>query len=71
MNEIYTLTVFLDRKYVSSVKTPNKKAMIDLLNSTDNNMKDFGYKRVSTEKVRINKPDHTYVTNYSLCYTRI
>ncbi len=71
MNDVYTLTIFLDRKCMSSATAFNKSKMVDLLNSTDNNMKDLGYKRVSTKRVRISKPDHTHVTNYSLCYTRV
>lgn len=71
MNETYTLTIFLDRKCMSTATAFSKPKMIDLMNAADNDMKDLGYRRVSTKRVRMSKPDHTHITNYSLCYTRV
>lgn len=68
MNETYTITIFLNGKYMSSVTACDKPKLIDLLNATDNNMKDLGYKRVGTAKVRIGRKR---LTNYSLNYTRV
>ncbi len=71
MNEIYTLTIFLDRKYMSTATVFKKSIIFDLLALTDNNMRKLGYKGVYIKKVRTNKPDRKKITNYSLCYTKI
>lgn len=71
MNDKYTLTIFLDRKYVSSATLFDQLKIIDLMNTVDTNMKDQGYKRINAKKVRVSRKDRTHITNYSLFYTRV